>query len=561
MDPSIGGTSPPISKLTDDILLFIFSINADMTDESLSCGDDEKISYRALHITRHTSQVSRYWRTLILESPTILAGVIDLELFRPSLKSWREEVFQRCGKCLLSVKGLCSFEKSGFPPAFTDTDAVIKFFNTYWDQIKNLHVEVTYADEVDGETWFRTLCRPARSLCSCNLQFRHCYPSFRNPDATLSWDVAPASLGFYHDPTTSISALRTPWLSQLRVLELKFPSTQRPHATTIRVLDLLKNLHILEVLKISIGNSSLESRPNKCPRPIELPQLHRLGLDCAELDDCIYFLKHIIPQQKCTLSLYSKKSSMSPRDESYLSKLALLAEHFSVYAQALSCHDAQVLSLRLSSHSFGLAIYGKSWKDNSDFLHSSDNVHLKLDITPTYHVSGPGNIVDFFPFLRSVPSSVLGVLKVFDLDIRHNNCFTPALRPEFHNFLTSLLSVESLIAANNYTIVSLLESTSNSAFFPSLHTLKMRQLKIFRVPAIHTIMGFLQWRIKAGHAIEVLDLTLAQDAHEHQFVPLEEMTGLKVRWESQDEPVHEYICGTGSPEKLDLQDKSDEGRP
>ena len=140
---------------------------------------------------------------------------------------------------------------------------------------------------------------------------------------------------------------------------------------------------------------------------------------------------------------------MSPRDESYLSKLALLAEHFSVYAQALSCHDAQVLSLRLSSHSFGLAIYGKSWKDNSDFLHSSDNVHLKLDITPTYHVSGPGNIVDFFPFLRSVPSSVLGVLKVFDLDIRHNNCFTPALRPEFHNFLTSLLSVESLIAANN----------------------------------------------------------------------------------------------------------------
>jgi hypothetical protein len=73
------------------------------------------------------------------------------------------------------------------------------------------------------------------------------------------------------------------------------------------VLDLLGNLHILEVLKISTGDSSLEPRPDKRLRPIELPRLHRLGLNCTELDDCIYFLEHIIPQQKCTLSLYSQK--------------------------------------------------------------------------------------------------------------------------------------------------------------------------------------------------------------------------------------------------------------
>jgi len=560
MDPSIDGATPPISKLTNDILCFIFSINADMTDESLQ--DHNKLLCRALHVTRRTSQVSRYWRTLILESPTIWAGVIDLELFRPSLENWREEVFRRCGGCLLSVKGVCSFA-----PEFTDTDALIKFFDTYWDQIKNLHVEVTYADQVDGEIWLKILCRPARFLCSLNLQFQQFpppFPGFHNPGATWFPDIAPASPAlrrFYHHPMTYISSLRTPWLSQLRVLELKFMSTRRPRATTIWVLDSLENLHILEVLKISMRCPSPEPRPNKRLRSIKLPRLHRLSFDCEELDDSIYFLEHIIPQQKCALSLYSDRSFADEPPQKYLDKFASLAEHFSVYAQALSWDDAQVLSLTLSSHSFAITIYGESWKDNSDFLHSSDNSHLKLKITPTNH-TWPGDIVDFLPFLRSIPSSLLGVIKVFDLDIRHNNCFTPAPRPIFHDFLASLRSVESLIAANNYTIFSLLESASkSSAFFPSLHTLKMRQLKIYKVPAIHTIMDFLRWRIKAGHAIEVLDLTLAQDAHMHQFMSLEEMTGLKVGWRFQGEPVHEYICGTGSPEKLDLQDKSDEGRP
>jgi hypothetical protein len=170
MDPS---TSPPISKLTNDILLFIFSINADMTDESLMCWDDRKIPYKALHVTRRTSQVSRYWRTLILGSPTIWAGVIDLQLFRPSLESWREEVFQRCGRCLLSVKGLCSFERDASACIHEIRTPSSSFSTPTWDQIKNLHVEVTYADQVDDETWLRILCRPAKFLCSFNLQFQY----------------------------------------------------------------------------------------------------------------------------------------------------------------------------------------------------------------------------------------------------------------------------------------------------------------------------------------------------------------------------------------------------
>ena len=130
LDPSIGVTSP-INKLPNDVLFFIFSINADMTDESPQCWDDKKLPYRALHVTRHTSQVSKYWRTLVLESPTIWARIIDLELFRPSLESWREEVLRRCGKCLLSVKGLSSFERDSSTSVFTDKDTFIEFFFSF----------------------------------------------------------------------------------------------------------------------------------------------------------------------------------------------------------------------------------------------------------------------------------------------------------------------------------------------------------------------------------------------------------------------------------------------
>ena len=94
----------------------------------------------------------------------------------------------------------------------------------------------------------------------------------------------------------------------------------------------------------------------------------------------------------------------------------------------------------------------------------------------------------------------------------------------FHDFLASLLSVNTLIASNN-TIVHLLQYSRNStAIFPSLHTLRMRQLEIQGVCTPHDIKYFLQWRIETSRAIEILDLSLAHDAYEHEFGFLEEMT-------------------------------------
>ena len=65
---------------------------------------------------------------------------------------WRvgEKKFFRCVWQVLSVKAL--FFRKGH--------ALVNFFDTYWDQIENLRVEVTYAHLVDDETWLRILCPP-----------------------------------------------------------------------------------------------------------------------------------------------------------------------------------------------------------------------------------------------------------------------------------------------------------------------------------------------------------------------------------------------------------------
>jgi hypothetical protein len=70
-------------------------------------------------------------------------------------------------------------------------------------------------------------------------------------------------------------------------------------------------------------------------------------------------------------------------------------------------------------------------------------------------------------------------------------------------------------------------------------------------PIDTAIMDFLRWRMEDNRRIEVLDLSSAVDAYEYDIGFLEEMTGLKVVWDDKTQ-THEYVCGTGTPERLDL---------
>ncbi|KAF8910202.1 hypothetical protein CPB84DRAFT_1764891, partial [Gymnopilus junonius] len=53
-------------------------------------------------IARRTSQVCNMWRTVMLDSPSLWANIIDL---RQSQGHWREEVIRRTGTSPLSIRG------------------------------------------------------------------------------------------------------------------------------------------------------------------------------------------------------------------------------------------------------------------------------------------------------------------------------------------------------------------------------------------------------------------------------------------------------------------------
>ncbi|KJA24811.1 hypothetical protein HYPSUDRAFT_38481 [Hypholoma sublateritium FD-334 SS-4] len=89
----VNSSSIPVN-LNNDVLLSIFTMNADMFSDE-----------RALNTTRIASQVSRQWRDLLLDTPSIWAKLIDMNGIRcaPSYE-WGNEVIRRSGFAPLWIK-------------------------------------------------------------------------------------------------------------------------------------------------------------------------------------------------------------------------------------------------------------------------------------------------------------------------------------------------------------------------------------------------------------------------------------------------------------------------
>jgi len=101
---------PLISTLHEDLLWKIFLFNADLNDDisfdaALGRGQDPVFTTNGLTVTRHTSQVCRFWRSLILGSTSIWGRVIDLNVLKASSQIWRDEVLKRTGEAPLDIKG------------------------------------------------------------------------------------------------------------------------------------------------------------------------------------------------------------------------------------------------------------------------------------------------------------------------------------------------------------------------------------------------------------------------------------------------------------------------
>ncbi|KAH9484474.1 hypothetical protein JR316_0003956 [Psilocybe cubensis] len=256
-----GIQSLPFLGLNEDILLYIFSLNANAVDSFVCESHSYPVSVMdidygrsaALNVTRYSSQVCREWRHLILASPTLWANSLDLELLDCGTDEWRNEVVKRTGNCLLTVVGTMPSMYELFPMFQFLRD----FFDKNWTRIRRL---IVYDDFFNGANWKELLKRPSPNLERLRIMGQDM--TFDNiQDGTLFSGTSP------------------------------------------RPSKLLRGLKLLPYLEtLGIVNNLIDYELDRPLAPINLPNLTQLSIK-SNVMTIIPMLKYLVPGPNCSLRL------------------------------------------------------------------------------------------------------------------------------------------------------------------------------------------------------------------------------------------------------------------
>jgi hypothetical protein len=272
----------PISKLDRYILWKIFSINAEVDpyDGQQPFG----IHLFPLTNTFSCSQVCSFWRTVILESPSIWGNCFDLEILWYNHDDWRRELLRRTGNALLVVRDRHPIMQ--YPP-----DDMIKFtidlISDHWERIKVLNISV--AEEIVRDTRVQNAFRrPARNLQVFAIRDERLYstsPAFNFPrNDQLFANDAPLLYHFSINNALFSSSTLIPIPSILRTGQLRNLTLKQP--LVIPALDLLSTcaqMPLLEKLSMEVVNLTFEDpqdhhRPAPALQPISLPRLKAIWI-------------------------------------------------------------------------------------------------------------------------------------------------------------------------------------------------------------------------------------------------------------------------------------------
>ncbi len=211
-------SSMSIHSLDHDVLIYIFTLNADMFADK-----------RALHTTRITSQVCCKWRVLLLGASFLWARLIDLDILtNPCAHVWRNELICRSGATPLWIKLECNWiprYKIRDPTSITvEAESIMHFIcriiRDNWYRIQKLVLK--------GKCWNvfippSTLCSPAPYLQSLVIPLDNVIVQSRETRE----DGSAAAIFANHAPflrTLSLKGYifnyRAPWLRHLHTLHL-----------------------------------------------------------------------------------------------------------------------------------------------------------------------------------------------------------------------------------------------------------------------------------------------------------------------------------------------------
>ncbi|KDR71298.1 hypothetical protein GALMADRAFT_159509 [Galerina marginata CBS 339.88] len=509
-----------ISQLDEDVLGRIFEINADLGIRSEN--------FHPLDVTRRASQVCRQWRQLIIDSPSIWGGLIDLDHFSSQKTDhWRDEVMTRTGQSLLSVTGSVQ----------PDDEATRDFFHSlmtfHWPRIRTLELSV-FADFIDSSAWDIFWEEPALHLEKFILQHHRNAGSIVRHSGdrrSLFANQAP-SLRSFHCRVLDFDN-RAGWISQLRSVTLSFP------LSVFDALDLLSRAPHLQEVTIG-GRVALPPTPLPPQnRNIVLPYLHHIKFENS-LRNSVTFLEQMVPAPQCQLDLVTTDYGNSNISFSDITSLNLVASRFA--KSFFNSTDVIGLMIIMTSQSF-LAL--------PTFLDKHRNL---ITTTPPFRM----HITCYPKFPQGSASLLLGtfsacrLISITNLDLLlDTSCNLGAEDPVLAEMIMALTSVKELtINAYGVELLNVIPF-NNAVMFPSLRTVNLQYMYRATPTLPETLLSFLERRKKAGVAVDVVDISRWSSTGKVDWSFLEAVEGLRVVLKSNGE-TDNYICGTGRPERLNF---------
>lgn len=245
-------------------------------------------------------------------------------------------------------------------------------------------------------------------------------------------------------------------------------------------------------------------------------------------------LDHIILPPGCDLDFRSH-IFFADQDLDLSTALRVLSRHCKGY---FKIHNPSSIQLLLAQTSFGFCTPRDSKFNVPPF-------HVRIE-----NLNGFSSMSLLFnPFLDCPLSGVSDILFVADDSL----AFLPS-DPNFSKFMSLLSSVRYMrTTPRSLHYLSQIPNESGAAFFPSLGSIN--PVPIYS-ESVAQVTDFLLWLKSAGGSVQHLIIGFQCNLEDRGVClsPLEQFSGLRVHWASSSyqKPNAEYICGSGTPERLDF---------
>ncbi|KDR86175.1 hypothetical protein GALMADRAFT_132757 [Galerina marginata CBS 339.88] len=337
---NISSAKPPILKLHNDILWWIFWLNADMEDEA-----EEEDTIAAIDTLRYSSQVCSVWRHVILSFSSLWGQVINLSHLEHD--DWREEVLRRTGRSLLSVLWV-------YPGAGRlSENLAAEILRSYWNRIRWLELDFTsirWGNNFNIAQFWEIFQRPSEVLEAFRVFFHR---KDRNPSLIISPsdfvvfnNLAPA-LRVFFAPNIKFK-LDAPWLGNIRFLALN------GQVSAYDVIQAIPHMPLLECL--TDETSAIACSGDARHALFSLPQITApsikeiILLSYKDMGRYMDFLAQIKPAAGCYLTF--SHTGLTPDAKT----LTLANEVLYTYSRCCDFPNANYISLDLDDNHFNVEV-------------------------------------------------------------------------------------------------------------------------------------------------------------------------------------------------------------